>query len=216
RLHGRYGLPLARGGAGHGRRPDQAGVSPRDRRSGVRGRGALRHGTGAVLQDLGETDSQDGAPSSSLRAQRLAGASRRGPILDRGGALRPSRLEHDQASMNGTAVPWFQGSRALVVGLARSGIAASKLLLKHGGEVRGNIGTALSELAEEVPEDGLLVVEISSFQLESCTRFHPRVGVLLNVTPDHLDRHGSMERYAGLKSRLFEFQNEGEYRVQPL
>jgi UDP-N-acetylmuramoylalanine--D-glutamate ligase len=83
-------------------------------------------------------------------------------------------------------------------------------------EVLGNIGVALSEKAESVPEDGLLVVEISSFQLESCTRFHPKVGVLLNVTPDHLDRHGSMERYAGLKARLFQFQNETEFRVQPL
>jgi UDP-N-acetylmuramoylalanine--D-glutamate ligase len=83
-------------------------------------------------------------------------------------------------------------------------------------EVLGNIGTALSERAEGVPEGGLLVVEISSFQLESCTRFHPKVGVLLNITPDHLDRHGSMERYAGLKSRLFQFQDETEYRVQPL
>ena len=83
-------------------------------------------------------------------------------------------------------------------------------------EVLGNIGVALSERAESVPEDGLLIVEISSFQLESCTRFHPKVGVLLNVTPDHLDRHGSMERYAGLKARLFQFQTEDEFRVQPL
>jgi UDP-N-acetylmuramoylalanine--D-glutamate ligase len=226
--------------------------------------------------------------------------------------------------MTRPALPWFEGSRALVVGLARSGGAAAKLLLAHGCHVRGvdrrradelqssvqeleglgvefrfgsmepreledrnlvvvspgvpltlpilteaerrgipivsevelgfavarapvvavtgtngksttvellgaigraagrktevlgNIGTALSERAESVPEDGLLVVEISSFQLESCTRFHPRVGVLLNVTPDHLDRHGSLERYAGLKSRLFQFQDETEFRVQPL
>jgi len=83
-------------------------------------------------------------------------------------------------------------------------------------EVLGNIGTALSERAEHVPEEGLLVVEISSFQLESCTRFHPRVGILLNITPDHLDRHGSMERYAGLKARLFQYQDESEFRVQPL
>ncbi|HEY3156988.1 MAG TPA: UDP-N-acetylmuramoyl-L-alanine--D-glutamate ligase [Candidatus Eisenbacteria bacterium] len=83
-------------------------------------------------------------------------------------------------------------------------------------EVLGNIGTALSERAESVPEDGLLVVEISSFQLEACTRFHPKVGVLLNVTPDHLDRHRNMEHYAGLKARLFEFQNKDEFRVQPL
>jgi len=83
-------------------------------------------------------------------------------------------------------------------------------------EVLGNIGTALSERAESVPENGLLVVEISSFQLEACTRFHPKVGVLLNVTPDHLDRHRNMERYAGLKARLFEFQTKEEFRVQPL
>jgi UDP-N-acetylmuramoylalanine--D-glutamate ligase len=83
-------------------------------------------------------------------------------------------------------------------------------------EVLGNIGMALSERAESVPEDGLLVVEISSFQLEACTRFHPKVGVLLNVTPDHLDRHRNMEHYAGLKARLFEFQNKDEFRVQPL
>ncbi|MGE5177420.1 MAG: UDP-N-acetylmuramoyl-L-alanine--D-glutamate ligase [Hyphomicrobiales bacterium] len=83
-------------------------------------------------------------------------------------------------------------------------------------EVVGNIGLALSEKAEEVPEDGLLVVEISSFQLEACTRFRPKAGVLLNVTPDHLDRHGTMEHYAALKARLFAQQTEEDYRVQPL
>jgi len=56
----------------------------------------------------------------------------------------------------------------------------------------GNIGVALSRRPRRSPRTGFLVVEISSFQLESCTRFHPKVGVLLNVTPDHLDRHGSM------------------------
>lgn len=83
-------------------------------------------------------------------------------------------------------------------------------------EVLGNIGLALSERADEVPEDGLLVVEISSFQLEACARFRPRVGVLLNVTPDHLDRHGTIERYAEIKARLFARQTEEDFRVQPL
>jgi UDP-N-acetylmuramoylalanine--D-glutamate ligase len=83
-------------------------------------------------------------------------------------------------------------------------------------EVLGNIGTALSERAEEVPEDGLLVVEVSSFQLERCTRFRPHVGVILNVTPDHLDRHGTMERYAEIKARLFAAQSVEDFRVQPL
>jgi len=220
--------------------------------------------------------------------------------------------------------PWFAGTRALVVGVARSGMAAAGLLLRHGASVRavdrrrkdelsgdvsaleeqgvevrygtmdpsvldgrdlviaspgvpselplyqeatrlgipvvaelelgfavarapivavtgtngksttvellgamgrnagritavlGNIGTALSEHAEEVPEDGLLVIEVSSFQLELTTRFRPHVGVILNVTPDHLDRHGTIERYAAIKARLFENQTDGDFRVQPL
>ena len=226
--------------------------------------------------------------------------------------------------MTDHATPWFAGKKALVVGIARSGMAAAKLLRRHGADVRavdrrkseelgglvreleehgvelrlgstdpealegrdlvvtspgvpielpvfreaarrgipiaaevelgfavakapiaavtgtngksttvellgamgraagratevlGNIGTALSEKAEEVPADGLLVVEISSFQLEACARFRPKVGVLLNVTPDHLDRHGSMEHYAALKARLFANQTEEDFRVQPL
>jgi len=83
-------------------------------------------------------------------------------------------------------------------------------------EVLGNIGTALSEGAEDVPEEGLLVVEVSSFQLELCTRFRPQVGVILNVTPDHLDRHRTLGRYAEIKARLFAFQTAEDFRVQPL
>ncbi len=83
-------------------------------------------------------------------------------------------------------------------------------------EVLGNIGTALSERAEEVPEEGLLIVEVSSFQLELCTRFRPHVGVILNVTPDHLDRHGTMDHYAEIKARMFALQTGDDFRVQPL
>ena len=226
--------------------------------------------------------------------------------------------------MNDRSTPWFAGKKALVVGIARSGMAAARLLRRHGADVRavdrrrpeelggfvgdldalgvevrlgstdpdaldgrdlvvtspgvplelpvfreaarrgipiaaevelgfavakapiaavtgtngksttveligamgraagrttevlGNIGVALSEKAEEVPADGLLVVEISSFQLEACARFRPKAGVLLNITPDHLDRHGSMEHYAALKARLFANQTEEDFRVQPL
>ena len=83
-------------------------------------------------------------------------------------------------------------------------------------EVLGTIGVALTERAESVPEEGLLVVEVSSFQLEACERFRPDVGVILNVTPDHLDRHGTLENYAAIKARLFARQTERDYRVQPL
>lgn len=109
------------------------------------------------------------------------------------------------------AVTGTNGKSTTVELLGAMGRAAGRAT-----EVLGNIGTALSERAEEVPAEGLLVVEVSSFQLETCTRFRPRVGVLLNVTPDHLDRHGTLERYAALKGRLFEQQAADDFRVQPL
>lgn len=109
------------------------------------------------------------------------------------------------------AVTGTNGKSTTVELLGAMGRAAGRAT-----EVVGNIGLALSERAEDVPEDGLLVVEISSFQLEACERFRPRVGVLLNVTPDHLDRHGTMERYAAIKARLFARQTEDDFRVQPL
>ncbi|HKQ18756.1 MAG TPA: UDP-N-acetylmuramoyl-L-alanine--D-glutamate ligase, partial [Candidatus Eisenbacteria bacterium] len=109
------------------------------------------------------------------------------------------------------AVTGTNGKSTTVELLGAMGRAAGRTT-----EVLGNIGVALSEKAEEVPADGLLVVEISSFQLEACARFRPKVGVLLNVTPDHLDRHGSMEHYAALKARLFANQTEEDFRVQPL
>jgi UDP-N-acetylmuramoylalanine--D-glutamate ligase len=67
----------------------------------------------------------------------------------------------------------------------------------------GNIGYALSDAAEQSANLDALVVEVSSFQLEKIDRFRPDVGVWLNLTPDHLDRHGSMEDYAKAKARLF-------------
>src|SRR5882672_6392975 len=69
--------------------------------------------------------------------------------------------------------------------------------------VGGNIGTPLAEHALEFPGDGLVVAETSSFQLDTTDRFRPRVAVVLNVTPDHLDRHGTFERYVDAKARIF-------------
>jgi UDP-N-acetylmuramoylalanine--D-glutamate ligase len=77
-------------------------------------------------------------------------------------------------------------------------------ILKSAGrdvQMGGNIGTAV--LALEPPESGRChVIEMSSFQIELTPTLEPTVGILLNVTPDHLDRHGAMESYAGLKARL--------------
>lgn len=72
--------------------------------------------------------------------------------------------------------------------------------------VGGNIGVPLLALVESSTDKSVTVAEISSFQLETIEAFRPEIGVLLNLTPDHLDRHGSMEVYAQAKMRMFENQ----------
>lgn len=80
-------------------------------------------------------------------------------------------------------------------------------LLREAGvaaELVGNIGRPPISLAREAGPGTVLVAEVSSFQLAASSSFHPRVAVLLNVTPDHLDWHGSHEEYAAEKGRVFE------------
>jgi UDP-N-acetylmuramoylalanine--D-glutamate ligase len=84
-----------------------------------------------------------------------------------------------------------------------------------GAPVAGNVGRALSELDGEVEPEQLVVVELSSFQLEDVDRFRPRIAVLLNLEPDHLDRHGSFEAYRDAKLRIFENQTEADTAVVP-
>jgi UDP-N-acetylmuramoylalanine--D-glutamate ligase len=69
--------------------------------------------------------------------------------------------------------------------------------------VAGNIGTPVAAHALTFARDGLLVAEVSSFQLETIELFQPRVAVVLNLTPDHLDRHGSFDAYREAKARIF-------------
>jgi UDP-N-acetylmuramoylalanine--D-glutamate ligase len=79
-------------------------------------------------------------------------------------------------------------------------------LLRTAGKkvvVGGNIGTPLSALAGRVRRSTHLVLEVSSYQLEGHQTFHPNVGLFLNLTPDHLARHGTMAGYARAKARLF-------------
>jgi UDP-N-acetylmuramoylalanine--D-glutamate ligase len=80
-------------------------------------------------------------------------------------------------------------------------------------QVAGNIGTPLISRVDVSSDSGFTVVEASSFQLESISAFRPDVAVLLNLTPDHLDRHGSFETYARAKARMFENQTENDAAV---
>ena len=79
--------------------------------------------------------------------------------------------------------------------------------------VAGNIGTPVVDLIGEATEETWSVLEVSSFQLESTEQFHPKIAVILNITPDHLDRHGTFENYARAKERLFAAQTAEDYAV---
>ena len=84
----------------------------------------------------------------------------------------------------------------------------------HPTFVGGNLGTPLSEaVGSPAAERGFAVVEVSSFQLETAERFRPRVGVLLNITPDHLDRYPDLAAYAAAKARLFAAQGPEDFAV---
>ena len=89
-------------------------------------------------------------------------------------------------------------------------------ILKEAGFrtlVAGNIGVAVVGLVEESTDDTWSVLEVSSFQLESTIEFHPAVAVILNITPDHLDRHGTFENYAMAKERIFAAQDASDFTV---
>jgi UDP-N-acetylmuramoylalanine--D-glutamate ligase len=81
-------------------------------------------------------------------------------------------------------------------------------------EVVGNIGIpAVSRVPAAEDAETLMVTELSSFQLETIRDFHPMVSVLLNITPDHLDRHKTQENYAAAKARVFMNQDESDFFV---
>jgi UDP-N-acetylmuramoylalanine--D-glutamate ligase len=79
--------------------------------------------------------------------------------------------------------------------------------------VGGNIGTPAISLVERSSAETIAVLEVSSFQLETIQTFHPRIAVVLNVTPDHLDRHRTFAAYTDAKARIFENQRAEDFAV---
>lgn len=89
-------------------------------------------------------------------------------------------------------------------------------IIAAGGKkalVGGNIGTPAISFVETATDDTWIVLEVSSFQLETIQTFHPAIAVVLNVTPDHLDRHHTFENYTAAKARVFENQTHGDFAV---
>lgn len=79
--------------------------------------------------------------------------------------------------------------------------------------VAGNIGYAVSDYVSDTNEDAVAVLEVSSFQLDHVDTFRPKAAVLLNITPDHLDRYENYQAYMNAKFRIFKNQDENDFAV---
>ncbi len=79
-------------------------------------------------------------------------------------------------------------------------------------QIGGNIGTPVFDL-DMAYNDAWIVLEMSSFQIDLCSSFKPDISVILNLTPDHIDRHGSMENYAEVKERITELSGSSDYNI---
>jgi UDP-N-acetylmuramoylalanine--D-glutamate ligase len=113
---------------------------------------------------------------------------------------------------------WLQGRVVAITGTKGKSTTTTLTgrMLEAGGHrvlVGGNIGHALSAQVDESTADTIHVVEASSFQLESVETFHPWIAVLLNFSPDHLDRHASIDEYAAAKARVFVNQSASDWAV---
>ncbi|WP_321472456.1 UDP-N-acetylmuramoyl-L-alanine--D-glutamate ligase [uncultured Paludibaculum sp.] len=117
------------------------------------------------------------------------------------------------------AASWFLRGPILGITGANGKTTTTALvghLLQTAGiacQVGGNIGTPVAAMVESSRDDQWNVLELSSFQLETSDTLHVKIAAALNVTPDHLDRHGSFENYAAAKARIFRNQTASDFAV---
>jgi UDP-N-acetylmuramoylalanine--D-glutamate ligase len=116
------------------------------------------------------------------------------------------------------AAPFLRGRTIGITGSNGKTTTTSLIghILKHAGiavQVGGNIGTPVTAMVETSRADGWNVLELSSFQLETIVEFRAHIGLALNVTQNHLDRHHTFERYAAAKGRLFETMRAEDFAI---
>ena len=116
------------------------------------------------------------------------------------------------------AAPFLKGRTIGITGSNGKTTTTSLIghILREAGvpvQVGGNIGTPVTAMIETSRADGWNVLELSSFQLETISAFRAHIGLALNVTQNHLDRHHTFENYAAAKGRLFETQQAGDFAV---
>lgn len=156
------------------------------------------------------------------RPETLAGAD----LIVLSPGVSPKLPAVDRARQGGTpvisevelAARWLRGRIVAVTGTkgkSTTTVLTGRMLEADGRHaiVGGNVGTALSSQVEVSSPDAIHVVELSSFQLELTDTFHPWIAVLLNLSPDHLDRHASFQEYVDAKARIFANQTSSDAMV---
>jgi len=142
------------------------------------------------------------------------------PGVPRGAAVIAAALERGVEVVGEMELAWRVLPNRFAGVTGTNGKTTTVELLGHlyrsAGEpvaVAGNVGTALSELVGEVDPEATVVLECSSFQLEDTVAFAPECAVFLNLAPDHLDRHGTLEHYLAAKLRIFANQGNDDVAV---
>ena len=200
-------------------------------RSGIAAAGLLvRRGASVTLTDV--RDTIDGADDLRAAGVRLelgrhdASTLREADLIVLSPGVPPAQPVIAQARAAGVPVigelelasRWLRGRVVAITGTKGKSTTTTLTgrMLEAGGHrvlVGGNIGHALSAQVEESTDDTIHVVEASSFQLEVTDTFHPWIAVLLNFSPDHLDRHADVGEYAAAKARIFANQAPGDWVV---
>ena len=200
-------------------------------RSGVAAAELLvRRGATVTLTDLRETIAEDAQLRDAgvqlelggHRHQTLLGAD----LIVLSPGVPPAQSAIAEARAAGVPVMgemelasrWLRGRVVAITGTKGKSTTTTLTgrMLEAGGHhvlVGGNIGLALSAQVDDSTEDTIHVVEASSFQLEGSETFHPWIAVLLNFSPDHLDRHADIAEYAAAKARIFANQTSDDWAV---
>ena len=198
-------------------------------RSGVAAARALRaHGETVVGVDAGRPDVDPGSfDVLALESDGLAALAGARAVVKSPGVPQEApviRAAHDQGVpvMGELEIAWRLLPNPFVAVTGTNGKTTTVELLGHVHRtagvpvaVAGNVGTALAGLVGELPSDAVVVAETSSFQLEDTLHFAPEAAALLNVTADHLDRHGTLDAYRAAKLRAFAQQGPEDVAVLP-
>jgi UDP-N-acetylmuramoylalanine--D-glutamate ligase len=197
-----------------------AALALRDRGEAVRGVDAGEPEGAAELRAAGvavETGTDGRAALAGARAVvKSPGVPRAAPVV-------AAALERGLPVLGELELGWRLVANEVIAVTGTNGKTTTVELIGHihreAGRpvaVAGNVGTPLASLAGTLPGDAVVVCEASSFQLEDTLAFAPEAAVLLNLAPDHLDRHGTFEAYRAAKLQAFARQGNDDVAVAPL